>query len=59
MVPIVSPKVSAWLLYLKGMIALPTADNNNEVAWAQWLRFYPHTGNGRFIGLVRISRPGW
>ncbi len=29
-----SPKNSAWLLYLKGIIALPTARNSNEVARA-------------------------
>ncbi len=30
-----SPKNSAWLLYLKGIIALPTARNSNEVARAR------------------------
>ncbi len=30
-----SPYNSAWLLYLKGIIALPTARNSNEVARAR------------------------
>ncbi len=49
-----SPQNSAWLLYLKGINALPTARNSNEVAkvWSP-LRCYPHTGNGGFIGNAR------
>ncbi len=31
-----SPQNSAWLLYLEGVIALPTARNSNEVARARW-----------------------
>ncbi len=43
-----APLNIAWLLYLKGIIALLTARNSNEVARARQLRCYPHTGNGGF-----------
>ncbi len=42
----------AWLLYLKGISALPTARNSNEVARVWYLRCYLHTSNGEFTGLV-------
>ncbi len=46
-----SPKNSAWLLYLKGIVTLPIAFNSNAAARA-------FTGTSGFLGLVRSSRPG-
>ncbi len=53
-----SPLENPRLLQLKDTIVLPTIGNSNEVARARQLRYYPHTDNDRFIGLVRSSRPG-